>query len=462
MTRTSWLACAAILLAALSTASRSQPPGDERAGLPAGTELDEDTIRNPREIFHSEATHGRRSYLSSLGNLAFNSPYILGPVAQRAHLSCGTCHVNGASNPRLFVPGLSTRAGNFDTTSALFNPKTDNGVLDPLTIPSLRGARYLAPYGHDGRALSLRDFVRSVIVGEFGGSEPSGTIDDALVVYIQDIDFLPNPAMDGSGRLLPGASAAQRRGELLFNRPFPHDQQLSCSGCHVPSGAFVDHRQHDVGSGGLYKTPTLVNADFNAPYFHDGRFDTYAEVIDYFDSAFSLDYSPQEKADLIAYLQLAGDGVRPDYPLTGNNVLEDINGFASVLELAISNQDREVIDLAVRTVSEQLHDLADRYPDPAGDADTSVRAAQGGKAELALARGTLGALRDVLRGVQSAASTNRFDEASVAYLQYRKLALAAAPMALRSAERWSLFDPALHAAHRASMHPIATASAASH
>jgi cytochrome c peroxidase len=42
----------------------------------------------------------------------------------------------------------------------LFNGKTDNHALDPVRIPSLRGARYLAPYGHDGRMASLRDFVR--------------------------------------------------------------------------------------------------------------------------------------------------------------------------------------------------------------------------------------------------------------------------------------------------------------
>ena len=51
-----------------------------------------------------------------------------------------------------------------------------------------------------------------------------------------------------------------------------------------PSGAFVDHQQHDVGSGGLFKTPTLRNADFNAPYFHDGRFDTYDQVVAHFDT----------------------------------------------------------------------------------------------------------------------------------------------------------------------------------
>jgi len=63
-------------------------------------------------VFHSEARHGRKSYLSNLGNLAFNAPEILGAAARRARLSCASCPVNGASNPRLFIPGLSSRSGN--------------------------------------------------------------------------------------------------------------------------------------------------------------------------------------------------------------------------------------------------------------------------------------------------------------------------------------------------------------
>ena len=152
--------------------AHAAPVSDPRTGLPSGSELDEDAIDNPREVFHSEALHGRKSYLSNLGNLVFNSPLILGAAAQKAGMSCGSCHVNGASNPKLFIPGLSTRPGNFDTTSALFNPKADNGVLDPVTIPSLRGARFLGPYGHDGRTPSLHDFVRNVVVNEFAGAEP--------------------------------------------------------------------------------------------------------------------------------------------------------------------------------------------------------------------------------------------------------------------------------------------------
>jgi cytochrome c peroxidase len=91
------------------------------------------------------------------------------PVARRAGVSCSTCHVNGASNSALFIPGLSTRHGNLDTTGAIFNPPADDHVLNPLTIPSLRGARFLGPYGHAGRQVSLRTFVRNVIVDEFEG-----------------------------------------------------------------------------------------------------------------------------------------------------------------------------------------------------------------------------------------------------------------------------------------------------
>jgi cytochrome c peroxidase len=119
-------------------------------------------------------------------------------------------------------------------------------------------------------------------------------------VYIQDIDFLRNVSLGPGGRLTVRSSDAERRGEALFGRPFPHDPSLSCATCHVPSAAFVDHRQHDVGSGGLFKTPTLINADFNAPYFHDGRYDTYDQVVAHFDRVFDLNLSAQDRNDLVA------------------------------------------------------------------------------------------------------------------------------------------------------------------
>jgi hypothetical protein len=312
-----------------------------------------------------------------------------------------------------------------------------------VTIPSLRGARFLGPYGHDGRTASLRDFVRNVVVNEFAGAEPSPQILDALVAYIEDIDFLPNPNLDKSGRLTVGASPAQRRGEALFAKSFPHDSTMSCATCHMPSAAFVDHRQHDVGSGGLYKTPTLLDTDFGAPYFHDGRFDNFGQVIDYFNGVYELRLSEQDRIDLAEYLAAVGNGVRPEYRLSGGNVLADINGFTSVLDIAIAQQDAEVVTLAVRSVNDLLQDLADHYPDrPGGEVRDGVQ-------ELALARATVAALMQNLQRIQAAMVKGLGGEAANEYLNYRKLSFAGAPLALQAAERWSLFNPELHARNAA-------------
>ena len=67
---------------------------------------------------------------------------------------------------------------------------------------------------------SLRDFVANVVVNEFAGAPPSAQLLDALVAYIQDIDFLPNTRLDAGGRLR-SASAAEQRGQALFSGHSP-------------------------------------------------------------------------------------------------------------------------------------------------------------------------------------------------------------------------------------------------
>jgi hypothetical protein len=346
------------------------------------------------------------------------------------------------------MPKMSTRPGNFDTTGALFNPKADNFTLDPIRIPSLRGARYLAPYGHDGRMSSLRDFVRNVIVAEFAGPEPSPVIVDAIVAYIQDIDFLPNPSLGPGGRLIGQINDAERRGEALFTKPFPHDPALSCAGCHVPSAAFVDHQQHDVGSGGLFKTPTLRNADFNAPYFHDGRFDSYDQVVAHFDRVFDLGLSAQDRSDLVAYLTAVGDGVQPYEHDGARATLKEIDDFTTVLGAAISENDKDIIALAVDTIGNELRELTERYPDRK---NTSV---SGGQQERVLARAGLKELVLMLRRIDMAAAEGRSSDAAAEYKNYRYLMAAAVPALLASAEPWSLFNPAVHDAHYAALRQV--------
>ena len=436
-----------LVIAALHGRVMAFPVEGDQTALPVNTELNEDALMRPREVFRSEAT-GRKSYLVNLGSLAFSSPSIMGGVAQQANISCGTCHVNGTGNAKFFMPKMSTRPGNFDTTGPLFNPKADNGLLDPVRIPSLRGVRYLAPYGADGRMASLHDFVRNVIVNEFAGPEPSPAIVDAIVAYLQDIDFLPNPSLGRTGRLVGKVSESERRGEALFSKPFPHDPGMSCAGCHVPSGAFVDHKQHDVGSGGLFKTPTLRNADFNAPYFHDGRFDSYDQVVAHFDSVFALGLTAQDKKDLVAYLTAVGDGVLPYEHDGAGASLKEINDFATVLDTAIPAGDKDVVALAVDTIGGDLRELTEQYPDRK---NTSVA---GGEQERLSARGALKEVVLLLRRIDIAVSEGRTADAAADYRNYRYLMAAAVPSLLAGAEPWSLFNPIVHDQHYGALRQV--------
>ena len=431
------------LLLALPHSATSFPIDGDQAALPAGSELNEDAVYVPHEVLRSEYRGDRTSHVVALGNLAFNSPSILGDVARRANISCGTCHMGGASNAKLFIPGLSTRPGTFDTTGALFNPKADNHVLDPVRIPSLRGARYLAPYGHDGRIASLREFVRNVIVGEFAGPEPSPALLDAIAAYVQEIDFLPNLKLGARGLLNDTATEAEHRGEALFSKPFPHDPSLSCAGCHQPAGAFVDHLQHDVGSGGLYKTPTLLNANFNAPYFHDGRYDSFQEVVDHFDRVYELALSAEDRSDLVAYLRAIGDARQPYDNDSVAFRFKEIESFSLLLSQAIAAHDRDTIDLAVDTMGAEFRDLAEQFPDHRDAAVT------GALVERRMARA---AGKDVvisLRRIALAASTEDFDVAAAEYKSFYAMTFAKALPLMRGTEPWSLFSPAVRAAHDA-------------
>ena len=69
------------------------------------------------------------------------------------------------------------------------------------------------------------------------------------------------------------------------------------------------------------RVPTLRNIALTAPYMHDGRFKTLAAVLEHYASAAQLpasdpklrtfNLSPEERADLIAFLQSLTDSELP-------------------------------------------------------------------------------------------------------------------------------------------------------
>jgi len=295
-----------------------------------------------------------------LGDLLYHSPSTLGPRAAALGISCQTCHPNGAAGTTFYLDGLSDRAGNVDLSTAFFRAEADDGRVDPVNIPSLRGARYTGPYGLDGRTASLADFIQGVVTSEFQGDALRPRQLAALVRYVQDLDFLPDQNLDARSHLSERAGGAARRGEAIFTRGQPGFDGKSCATCHDPSTFFRDGRVHRLGTetspsptamDGGYETPTLLGTMETAPYFHDGRFATLREVVGWFDASYRLGLSAAERDDLTAYVEAVGavDRTHDDRPLARRK-----NEAFAYVALVDGSQDRLVTRAAVAAVLLEL------------------------------------------------------------------------------------------------------------
>lgn len=339
------------------------------AWLPPGAAISDQTPLPMLELnFERDGIDEKDLPPVAYGDMLFDSPLIFGEPARSLGIACSTCHNRSDVNRDFFIPGLSHRPGGVDVDSAFFNPIANDRRDDPLDIPSLRGIRLTGPYGRDGRSGSLRDFVRNVIVNEFGGAEPTPFMLDALVVYMREFDFLPNSKLTADGRLTAAASEAARRGEALFRRPFSQMDGRSCASCHVPSASFLDRQAHDVGSArpgydgdrsGAFDTPTLLGARFTAPYMHDGVLPTLASVVGWFDERYALGLTEDERGDLTAYLEAVGDADEPYQRFDGRETAfrltyEELTTFASSLTALLPRRDREHTLLLIDTVAADL------------------------------------------------------------------------------------------------------------
>lgn len=146
--------------------------------------------------------------------------------------------------------------------------------------------------------------------------------DDRITKKLPALHFyqLAIPAPDPE----PGVDfnvAAAARGDELFSG------KANCNACHVeplwtepgwnlhtPAEVGVDSFQADRAPDNVYKTMNLAgifvreNGRFMSPankgrYYHDGRFATLLDVVNHYNTRFSLGLTAQEKSDLVEYLK---------------------------------------------------------------------------------------------------------------------------------------------------------------
>jgi hypothetical protein len=106
--------------------------------------------------------------------------------------------------------------------------------------------------------------------------------------------------------------AAARRGEALFAG------KADCARCHVPplytepgwnmhtpDEVGIDAFQADRSPDERYRTSPLKGlwTHGTGGYYHDGRFDTLAEVIEHYDETFALGLTKDDSADLVEFLK---------------------------------------------------------------------------------------------------------------------------------------------------------------
>ena len=107
-------------------------------------------------------------------------------------------------------------------------------------------------------------------------------------------------------------TAAAKKGEALFSG------KAGCSTCHVPpiftepgwnlhpgSEIGIENDQAERGPEDAYRTTPLKGlwTHMKRGFFHDGRFATLLDVVNHYDSAFTLGLTSNEKSDLVEYMK---------------------------------------------------------------------------------------------------------------------------------------------------------------
>jgi len=197
--------------------------------------------------------------------VAFTLPAHAAPL--EATLALGRRLFHAAGDERIAGDGRACASCHPDGRDDGFTWSTPDG---PRQTPML-AARLAdtAPYGWNGANVDLKGHVHHTFRRLFGhGLEPGDSA--ALLAYVRRMS-------------VPFARAALTpeavRGEAIF-----HSAETACATCHADART-ADGASHDVQSrikgdkSAGFDTPSLRFLGQSAPYFHDGRYATLADLL---------------------------------------------------------------------------------------------------------------------------------------------------------------------------------------
>lgn len=264
--------------------------------------IDEDNTPNNNIITDSGATLGRILFYDK--KISINNT-----------IACASCHIqeNGFSDSNQFSLGFDgglTARNSMGLANARFY---NNGRFfwderaASLEEQTLMPIQDLVEMGMTltelETKLSEEDYYDVLFINAFGDATiTSQRIALALSQFIRSMVSYESKYDIGLGQSqnpndnFPNFTVSENRGKQLFM-----SNQTRCFDCHA-TNVFVGDRARnngldttiiDLGVGGItgnnnqlgeFKVPSLRNIALTAPYMHDGRFETFAEVVEHYNS----------------------------------------------------------------------------------------------------------------------------------------------------------------------------------
>jgi YVTN family beta-propeller protein len=179
-------------------------------------------------------------------------------ITFQGQFSCRSCHPDG------------------HTDGLIWDFDIDGIGKNLVETRSLRGIRDTAPYKWNGKNPDLPTQCGPRFALVLTRSDPFTPEQlEALVAFIESIPLPPESPSEG-------LEEAIERGREIFFRTATNEGEAvpvadRCDTCHRPP-LFTDRLMTEVGTGGRFDTPQLLDIASSPPYLHDGRALTLEEI----------------------------------------------------------------------------------------------------------------------------------------------------------------------------------------
>ena len=278
----------------------------------------------------------------SLGEKLFNEPLLSADGTQ----SCANCHFQSAnfSDNNQFITGINGGLG-FRNASTLTNSgwslsfnwdgssnTLEEQAFEPVTNPNEMNNTWI----NVENTLNANEDYQILFKEAFNIDYNDSTHVVKAIAQFERSLVSSNSKFDKFYRGETSLSPAELNGYAIYN-----SERGDCFHCHgtllftdnifhnnaIESGEpFIDNGlgivTNNPADNGKFKTPSLRNIEYSAPYMHDGRFATLEQVLEHYNSGghytstvdplmkkigIGLQLTNQELSDLLAFLKTLSD-----------------------------------------------------------------------------------------------------------------------------------------------------------